>query len=385
MKRLKKWFLVLGLCAGGSLFADTAFMTNASSSSIYMFDTNNPSALTEIMTGFSYPDCITISPDEQTVYFTDWAMNGVVYTFPVAGPYVATPLVTSISFPIGIAISSDGSTCFVVTNNGTPGIYSFPTGVPNPPVTLLGVIGATIVAPTSIVISGNTAYVCDYASSYPNGQLYTFPVVPSQTTYNATLVTTFTGNATNFSAVSSDGYLYLASDTTNNVIRVPLSNLLQTPEIIATVSPGTFSDGLAITSDGTTCFAGVGYGPYIGLYTFPTNQGSMQTATMLNNAITWGLAIAPGSASVTINPPTNGVGTQSINRFADYKVYENTLSWVLSTSTGVTSQTVSRGGKVIATLAPTATSYVDNASGSFTYEIRAVNASGQSDPLYIRF
>lgn len=139
------FFVIFFLANVSRIFSDTAFMTNWTDT-IYMFDTDNPSVVTPIITGLVTPDCITISPDGKTVYFTrNSNPGGDVYTFPVSGPYVATPLMTGIEAPIGIAITADGTTCFVVTNTDAPGIYSFPTGVPSPPpVTTLTSMGATM-------------------------------------------------------------------------------------------------------------------------------------------------------------------------------------------------------------------------------------------------
>jgi sugar lactone lactonase YvrE len=282
-------FKILALLALGcflvninELSAELAFVTDyESTGTIYSFDTTNPTVPgTPIFTGLSKPDCITYSPDGKTVYFTSFDIPADVYTFPAQGPYTtATALGTGVECAAGIAISGDGKTAFVTTTSGGSFVmYSFPTGMINPPLTTVTITGATIDNPLFIVISGTTAYVGDYI----NGKVYSGPITAS--TYNATLIQTpVPGSAARSVtglAVSSDGYLYIAyfdsgtSPDGGSVGRVPLTNPSGSLEKIAQYDGK--ADGLAISSDGTTCYLGVSNGTGLngnGVYSFPTNKG----------------------------------------------------------------------------------------------------------------
>lgn len=383
LMRLKKQFLLLASILNMSVaFSDTAFMTDlvdtTGNSSVYMFDTNNPSAVTQIITGLTNTDGITVSPDAKTVYFTTWnssAYGGAVLTFPVEGPYVPTAIVTNMDYPIGVAISSDGNTCYVVTDTlgiPGPGIYSFPTGVINPPITTLTATGTTITGPTFIVINGDTAYVGDFNA----GAIYSFPVIPGQSTYNATLIQSPGG--VGGLAVSTDGYLYWSEAfNSNNIFRVLLSSPTSIPETIGVVSSLSNNDGLAITNDGTTCFVGQAF--FTTNFSFPTNLGPSQPAIASNSPGAIAFAIVPIPKPPTpgsILPPTNLTVSVMENRFLSQSAFSTRLVWNPSPSASVVSYRIYRNGSLITTVSASVTSLqVQGVSGG-NFQISAVDSSG---------
>lgn len=284
---------IIGMTYIGSLLSDIAFMTDWNQQ-IYMFDTSNPGGITSIIDepGLS-PDCITVSPDGKTVYFTSNINPGDVYSFPVSGPYTPTPLGLSLDDPIGLAISSDGSTCYVISD-GTGEIFSFLINNPTIVTTLSRVGPTDISSPTFIAIKGDTAYV----ASYQSGNIYSFPLTPGQTTYNATLIQS-PGENIGGIAISNDGYLYWSityTFTDNGIYRVPLTAPTSSPEALCITIDSL--DGIAISNDSKTCFV-IQYSGSDGISTLPTDQGTGQSLTPIS--IQNGIAIGIVPALPSLN------------------------------------------------------------------------------------
>ena len=372
-------------------------------SNIYSFDLDTPSvpATTIITTSNAWPDCITISPDGKTVYVTfnnPFKATSDVYSFPVVGPYVATALGTGVVGAIGIAISSDGLTGFICrdTNIGstTPGIWSFPIGGSFPhTATELNAIGDTIATPTFIVISGDTAYVGEYVPNSPYGNIYSFSVSDAVSTgnYDATVIQTNTdlGASVNGLAVSSDGYLYISSNSAGNVTRVPLSSPKSSPQTVARGFP-TSLDGLAVSDDGTTVYVASEFGSKHanpGIYSFPTNQGFPQTPTLLSGLDLSGGVIALAIAPAPLEPPASLTASQKKNNFGSvYELY-NLLQWQASPSPAVVGYIIYRNGIQIASVDASTFTYQDHnreKNVTVTYSVTTIDSTGdQSAPITV--
>lgn len=260
-----------------SAFADLAFATDWDHT-VYAFDTSKLNTPATAYTMPMYPDNIAFSPDGATVYFTTDTGMSDVYSFPANNPSQVSALGTGIFDPIGIAISSDGTLGFVAQdfNNEftSPGIiYSFPTTGATHTATPLTASGTMIVNPAFIAISGDNAFVGDFN----NGLIYS--VTFTDTSYNATLIQTM---AVGGLAISNDGYLYISSGYDEAIYRLPLTDLMGSPQLVAGL---TFAiDGLAVSEDSKTLYVTSVYPPGpAGIFSISINGDSFGALTPLTN------------------------------------------------------------------------------------------------------
>jgi hypothetical protein len=270
---------------------------------------------------------------------------------PIQGPFTPTLLTNAINAPVGIAVSSDGQTLYVASDF-LGGIFTLPASGGTP--TTLTPTGANIDNPLFLAIKGDTAYVGDFI----DGQIFSFPITPSQTSYNATLLVTAPG--VGGVAVSNDGFLYwsagLSGNTGNWIYRVSVASPSDTPTLVGT-GPDAGVDGLCVSCDNSTVFVTSQFsGINTGVWSIPINHGLPQAATKITSLnIPAAIDIAIGDC-----PPMSLKVTQKKCDFGLVYEWCNILKWGPIPSIAVDFYRIFRNGTQIATVNANKFSYKDH-------------------------
>lgn len=231
-------------CMVHTMYADFSNHNTTVISPENALDMNNPAAVEAFLLTILSGPKVVLSPDRQASYciLPTIEEGGAedIHTFTTR-TFPAPPIAlrTGIDNPVGIAISSDSSTGLVAAGGVMPGLYTFPTGGVEHTATRLFTKSLVIEHPQYIAISGSTAYISDSQSN----AVYSASV--DSDSYSATAIQYLPSNGL---AVSSDGYLYIASN--KSVYRVPLSSPTDMPTLVAKGSFNGDIAGLAVSLKG---------------------------------------------------------------------------------------------------------------------------------------